>query len=333
MVSITTYIFRKNLIESKHKAIFLVKDKLYRDILSTKNKDSLIYPRSAIKIFQALPFINSNAHNLFNLSNDSIAMACSSHAGEPQHLKILNEWLKKTGVSINQLQCGIHNPLDETSSNNLLLSGITPSQLHNNCAGKHLGMISGCIANNMEIDHYLDYGHPYQKLIRASLESFTESKIKSNCIGVDGCSAPQYAFPLTNIATSMINLIKEKEKDKNSKYSQAINIITYSIKKYPILIGGHNRFDSDIIRITKGRIFCKGGAEGVLLFADFSKKIGGVIKILDGNNRAIPSVALKIFSKLKMISNNEKKYLKKWSIEILFNHNKKTIGKIISKLK
>ena len=122
MVSITTYIFRKKLIESKHEAICLVKDRLYKDILSTKNKDSLVYPRSAIKIFQALPFINSNAPTLFNLSYDSIAMACSSHAGEPQHLKILNEWLKKIGISKNQLQCGIHNPLDETSSNNLLLS-------------------------------------------------------------------------------------------------------------------------------------------------------------------------------------------------------------------
>ena len=186
--------------------------------------------------------------------------------------------------------CGIHNPIDLRSSNNLLLGGKTPTQLHNNCAGKHLGMISGCLANNMSYNNYVDFDHPYQKLIRQTLETFMGSKIQKNCIGIDGCSAPQYAFLLNNLSGSMINLIKEK--NNNNEYSKAINIILSSINKYPKLIGGRNSFDSEVIKITKGRIFCKGGAEGVLLFADFIKKIGGVIKDIDGNDRAKPSITV-----------------------------------------
>ena len=331
MVSLSAFVYRGGLIESKHKAICLVKNISNKVILSTNNEDYLVYPRSAIKIFQALPFINSNAHALFDLSEENIAISCSSHAGELRHIRVLNEWVNKTGIHIHQLKCGIHNPLNEKSSNKLLLSGNIPTQLHNNCSGKHLGMISGCLANRMDIDNYINFNHPYQQLIRDSMEHFMESKIQGKHIGTDGCNAPQYAFCLTNIATSMVNLIKQK-KIKN-KYLNAANIILSSINKFPMLIGGHNRFDSDVIQSTKGRIFSKSGAEGVLLFADFFKKIGGVIKILDGNNRAIPSTTMQIFLNLELLSEDEKKELINWRTQKLFNHTKKMIGKITAELR
>ena len=191
-------------------------------------------------------------------------------------------------------------------------------------------MISGCLANKMSIDNYLEFDHPYQQSIQESLENFMESKIQNKCIGTDGCGAPQYAFPFNNIATSMINLIKETE--SKNLYSSAIKKILASINKFPLLIGGHNRFDSEIIKTTKGRIFCKGGAEGVLLFADFKKKIGGAIKILDGNNRAIPPIVMQVLLKLKLLSENEVKELSNWTLQKLFNHTKKDIGKITAKL-
>jgi len=229
------------------------------------------------------------------------------------------------------LRCGTHNPIDEHSSNNLFLTGKRPTQLHNNCSGKHLGMISGCLANNMSYNNYVDFDHPYQKLIRQSLEFFMGSKIQKNCIGIDGCSAPQYAFLLNNLSGSMINLIKEK--NNNNEYSKAINTILLSINKFPELIGGCHSFDSEVIKITKGRIFCKGGAEGVLLFADFSKKIGGALKILDGNNRATPSITIKIFSRLNLLSSKEKRSLKHWAIEQIYNHANKNVGRITATIK
>ena len=328
MLPISVFVYRGSIVESQHKALVLVKDVFNNSLFSTNSESQLIYPRSAIKIFQALPFINSKAHDLFNLSQENIAISCSSHIGEQVHIKILQEWLDKISVSRDMLRCGIHSPIDEQSSNNLFLTGKRPTQLHNNCSGKHLGMISGCLAMNMEIKDYIDYDHPYQRLIRNSLEFFMETKIKDNCIGTDGCSAPQYAFPINNIATSMVNLTKTI-KLKN-EYSNATKVILKSINMFPFLIGGTNRFDTNIIKSTKGRIFCKGGAEGVLLFSDFSKKIGGVIKVIDGNNRAIPSIAMKLFSKLSMLNEKESKELNHWKVQNIYNHAKKQVGEIVA---
>jgi len=321
---------RGNLIESTHEAKCLVKDTNFKTLLSTNNENDLVFPRSSIKLFQAIPFIISRAPEKFDLNKKILAMACSSHCGEKTHLEILEKWIKKINLNINKLLCGIHNPINNQSSINLFLSGNLPTQLHNNCAGKHLAMLSGCLSNKMSINNYVGFGHPYQKIIRKSLEYFTESSIKKNQIGVDGCSAPQYAFSMNNLANSMINLVKQNNKE--NEYTKASSILLSAIKKYPFLIGGKNRFDSEVIKYTKGKIFCKGGAEGVLLFGDIDKKIGGILKVIDGNERAIPPIAMKIFSKLKLLNTNEKIQLKKWSNSTLYNHAIKEVGRIITKI-
>ncbi len=324
------FVQRGKLTESVHAAKCLIKNSNFKTILTSGHCKDLIYPRSAIKIFQALPFVKSGAFEKYYLNEKNLAISCASHCGELNHLNVLKDWLKKINLSIENLKCGIHNPINIESSNNLLLSKQVPTQLHNNCSGKHLAMLSGCLANKMEYTNYVNYDHPYQKLIRNSLEYFTESSIKQKCIGIDGCNAPQYAFSIDNLTNAIINLINKKN-EKND-YSKAICLLLNAIAKYPLLIGGKNRFDSEVIKHTGGRIFCKGGAEGVLLFVDISKKIGGVLKIEDGNERAIPPLAMKIFYKLKLLSVNEKRNLIKWTEQILYNHTKKVIGKISAKI-
>ena len=328
MISLKTIVKRGKIEESVHEVKCLVKDTNFKTLLTTNNNKDIIYPRSSIKIFQALPFVLSGALKKFNLDNKIIAIACASHSGESQHLNILKNWIKKIPISIDNLKCGSHCPLNNESSNNLLLSGNLPNQLHNNCSGKHLAMITGCIAYKMPFDDYLNFNHPYQKLIRNSLEHFMDYKIQNKCIGIDGCSAPQYAFPINNLADSMVRLQK-----KNNYYSLSINILLRAIKKNPKLIGGSNSFDSEIIKHTGGRIFCKGGAEGVLLFSDSKKNIGGILKIIDGNNRAIPPIAIKIFEKLKLFNEKEKNYFHKWKKQKIYNHANIEVGEIFASIK
>ena len=331
MNKIETYVTRSKIIESIHESKCIVKDRNYKTIFSTNSGGDLVYPRSAIKIFQAVPFINSKAYKKFKLSEKQVAISCASHYGEPEHLRVLNDWVIKLKINKSILQCGIHNPLNLESSNSLLLKGNKPHQLHNNCAGKHLGMLSGCLMNNMNLKNYIDINHPYQKLIRKSLEFFTECKIKNTQIGVDGCSAPQYAFALNNIAISMINLIKHF--NENHKYSEEVRMLLNSIAKYPHLTGSKIKYDSHLMKVTKGKMFCKWGAEGVLLFAHKEKKIGGVIKVKDGNARALPSVANEVFKKLSLLNKNETQELSIWSHQKLINHAKIKVGEIYSKIK
>ena len=192
-------------------------------------------------------------------------------------------------------------------------------------------MISGCLSNEMDIKNYLGFNHPYQKLIRNSLENITKYKIKKKQVGIDGCSAPQYAFPLQNLSTSMVNLIKNYI--GNEDLSTSIKLLLDSILKYPQLIGGSKKFDSELMRITKGKIFSKGGAEGVLLFAHKEKKIGGVIKIIDGNERALPSATTEIFKKLSLVTKNEQQKLSDWNNQKIYNHAKIKVGRIYAQLK
>ena len=331
MSKILTYLTRGKTIESIHSSKCIIKDINFNTIFSTNHNNDYTYPRSAIKIFQAIPFIQSNSIKKFNLTQKEIAISCSSHCGEPEHIKVLKKWLQKTKININNLKCGIHNPLNLKSSNKLLLNGINPNQLHNNCAGKHLGMISGCKASNLNIGNYLNINHPYQKKIRQCLEYFTECKIKKIQKGIDGCSAPQYSFPLENLSIAMINLIKNFSEE--CKYTKEVKILLNAIKKYPQLTGSKTIYPCFLMKVTKGKLFAKGGAEGVLLFAHKEKKIGGVIKVIDGNERALPSIANCIFKKLKILNKEELDNLSKWNNEKIFNHAKINIGKIYTKIK
>ncbi len=194
MGKITANIYRGKLIESSHKIKCYIGSAKNGKIFSTNNENDIIYPRSSIKIFQAIPFAASGAINLLNLNKKQIALACSSHCGEKFHINELQDWLKKTNVKASELKCGIHNPLDKQSTEKLLLSGTKPHQLYNNCAGKHLAMLSNCIINKFSKKNYVNFDHPHQKKIREIFSKFTENKIIKQNYGIDGCSAPQYAF-------------------------------------------------------------------------------------------------------------------------------------------
>ncbi|MDC0226616.1 asparaginase [Alphaproteobacteria bacterium] len=328
--NLTTYITRGKITESIHKSKCIIKDYNYKTIFSTNNNTEMVYPRSAIKVFQSIPFVKSQAYKKYSLSPKQIAISCASHYGEKEHIRVLTEWIKKININKKMLKCGIHNPLNLNSSNNLLLSGKVPNELYNNCAGKHLAMLTGCMMYGLDTQNYVSINHPYQKYIRNILEHFSECKISNQQKGIDGCSAPQYAFPLESLSISMINLIKNFK--ENLKYSKEVRLLINSVVKYPHLIGSKAKYDSQLMQVTNGKVFAKWGAEGVLLFCHNEKKIGGVIKVIDGNERALPSTANEIFKKIKLLNSKELKQLSNWTRQPIYNHAKIQTGKIYSKI-
>jgi len=321
---ISTNFLRSNTIESTHYAKVLIKDIKGKSILTTGNDEDHIYPRSSIKIFQAIPFVSSGAIKEFKLNDKIIALSCSSHKGEEYHIKELEKWLKKINIRLTDLKCGQHYPLNQQAKEKILLSNNQINQLYNNCAGKHLAMISSCIQFNYDIDNYLNFDHPHQIKIRKVFEKFSESKIYKKRYGVDGCSAPQYSFKLKELSTLLVNLIKSYKYENSNETRLLINAVLNN----PRYIGGSDSLDSEIIEISNKKIFCKGGAEGVFLFIDLKKDICGVIKIIDGNERAMPSLVFSIFKKLKILNNSELNlYKKKYKFD-LFNHTKIKVGSI-----
>lgn len=326
MSKIKTLIYRGNLVESLHNIKCFIGSSKGNKIFSTNNENDLIYPRSSIKIFQGIPFHTSNAINLFNLNKKQIALSCSSHCGESFHIKELKGWLKKTMLKASDLKCGIHSPLDKKSSENLFLSGHRPYQVYNNCAGKHLAMLSTCLANKYPIKNYVDFNHPHQKNIRKIFSKFTEEKITKENYGVDGCSAPQYSFKIKELGRALINLLKSYNGDFD--FEQNIKPMIECILTNPLFIGGTKNLDSNLIKISNKKMFCKGGAEGVFLFLHLKKEIFGIFKVVDGNERALPSAIYTLFKKFKILNKEELKKFNLWNSFNIYNHAKFKIGKI-----
>ncbi len=317
---------RGKTVESTHEIKALVTNVDGKILLSTNNDNEYFFPRSSIKIFQAIPFAMSSAIKNYKLNNKHIALACASHKGEKFHIKELKKWISKINIKTKNLQCGIHAPLDKNASEKIIYSRKQFNELHNNCAGKHLGMLTSCLVNNQSITNYLDYNHAHQKNIRKIFNKFTESILSKKNFSLDGCSAPQYSFKIKHISRALNNLIKSYK--NNYEYTEQVRTLVNSILKNPEFIGGTVSFDTKVIKASKGKIFCKSGAEGVFLFVDFQKEISGVIKITDGNERAIPITILNIFKKLKVMSKVELKNLEKKEKFELKNHAGRNIGRI-----
>ncbi len=313
-------------IESSHLVKVLVTNANGITILSTNNDNEFFFPRSSIKIFQAIPFAMSNAIKNYRLSNKHIALACASHKGEKFHIKELEKWISKINLKTNNLKCGIHGPLDKRAAEKIIYSRKKFNELHNNCAGKHLGMLTSCLVNNHSITDYLDYNHTHQRNIRKIFNKFTETKLSKKNFSIDGCGAPQYSFKIKYISKALNNLVKSYK--NNYHYTEQVRTLLNSILENPEFIGGTASFDTKVIKASKGKVFCKSGAEGVFLFVDIQKEISGIIKISDGNERAIPIAIINIFKKLKIMKSEELKNLEKKEKFELENHAGKKIGRI-----
>jgi len=330
MNKITTVFYRNNTAESIHNIKCIISDDKGRVIYSTGNDNDFIYPRSSIKIFQAIPFILSGSTNKYLLNDKQIALSCASHRGQKFHINELRKWIKKLKINKSSLQCGIHYPLNKEAYSEIVRSKKKINVLYNNCAGKHLAMITSCCCKGYEIENYLDFNHPHQRGIRKVFNDFTESKIKFKNYGVDGCSAPQYSFKMKDLSKALNNLFKSYH--NKFHYRDETQLLIKSILTNPKFIGGTDSLDSKIMSISDKKIFCKGGAEGVFLFINLEVGITGIIKVEDGNERALPSVIYSIFKKYKIMNNHDLSRLKKHENFIINNHAKIKVGSIETKI-
>ena len=100
----------------------------------------------------------------------------------------------------------------------------------------------------------------------------------------------------------------------------------------PKFIGGSDNLDSNLIKISNRNIFCKGGAEGVFLFVHLKKEIFGILKVKDGNERALPSAMYTLLKKFGILSRQKLNQFSSWNKTNLYNHAKIKIGSISTKI-
>lgn len=242
--------------------------------------------RSCAKPLQASLIIDYGLDKSFEMTEEEIAVCCASHAGEECHTKIISNLLNKFEITEDMLKCGKHAPISKTAQDELLLKGVPPSQIHNNCSGKHTMMLGLCKINGWDVENYDNINHPLQQKIKQKIYELCELK-KEYPITKDGCGVPIHSMPLKNMVIGYLNLFC------NNKYEKIKNAFLNN----PYIIGGEDRTDTKIIQNTTGLV-AKVGAGGLCIVVNTKKEEGFVVKICDADMNAREIVCVDYIEKL-----------------------------------
>jgi L-asparaginase II len=275
---------RGNWVENRHRGAFVVTDAGGRIIASAGDIERAIFPRSAIKSMQALAMVTSGAIDKFQLKDEELALSCASHQGEEFHVAGVTSFLGHIGLAPTDLECGAHAPSYAPAREKLRDSGAHPTALHNNCSGKHSGMLAVAEALGVPTAHYVDRDHPVQRAVRAGIELVIGQPLSIDRCGTDGCSIPTWAAPLRAFARGFARMASGE--GLPSDIASAAHRIFDAATAHPHLVGGTGSLDTDVMRAFGGRLFQKGGAEGVQCGAIRNKGWGYALKVDDGNMSA-----------------------------------------------
>ena len=279
--------WRGGAVESFHRGAVAVVDADGAVVAALGDIDRPVFPRSAIKLLQALPLVESGAADRFGLADEELALACASHNGEPTHARTAAAALAKAGFDAAVLECGAHWPYHEPSVHALAAAGAAPTALHNNCSGKHAGFVClGCVLAGEKdqrefLAGYVRPEHAVMREVNAAVAQVTGFDLARTARGIDGCSIPTYAIPLRHLAHGFaragtgIGLAPVR--------AAAAARLRRAVARAPFMVGGSARFDTQVMQALGERVFCKVGAEGMYCAALPEAGLGVAIKVDDGN--------------------------------------------------
>ena len=270
---------RGDLVESLHLGHLIVLNADGSTYLSKGSPELPIYPRSAIKSLQAAAMLKAG----LKVEENELAIICASHSGSQSHIDLVTKMLTSRGLSTSQLKNAVDKPLGEKEK--ISWGDNAPSQLAQNCSGKHAGMLITCQQNGWEMKSYLGLNHPLQVAIKNEIETLAGEKVSA--VSVDGCGAPLFAISLVGLAKAISNLVKSKD----DLYKQIVLACT----KFPELVAGDGRLTTRLMQAVPG-LFMKEGAEGVQVCALHDGRVIA-IKIIDGSWRPVAPIIMEIFKR------------------------------------
>jgi L-asparaginase II len=319
---------RGDLIESSHNVAACAVDRDGRERLAIGDVDVPLYLRSAAKPFIAAAVVASGAADRFGLDSREIAVMAASHNGEMFHLAAVRSILVKIGIDEGALQCGAHPPYDESTAQAMRKRGESPSAIHNNCSGKHAGILALCCMIGADTRTYLDANNPSQQWILEICGLLSAISLKQMPIAVDGCGIPVYAVSLRQAAISYMRLATLRGVPES--LAHALQRVRTAMIEYPEYVSGTGEFDAAVMRAGSGSIACKGGAEGVHGSALLDAEMGLVLKVIDGAERARAPAAIAILKRLGALEQAQLRELAAFARPALRNRAGLTVGDIQS---
>jgi L-asparaginase II len=277
-------VMRGPIVECRHVGAIAVSDANGRLLVALGDVERPIYPRSAVKAMQAIPLIESGAADAFDLTDDELAVACSSHSGNAVHLEAVRSLFSKARLDESYLACGAHWPVSEEMTRSLMRAGRRPQSIHNNCSGKHAGMLAVAVKLGLEPRGYERPDHPLQVMVASIISETCGIGLDRAHMGIDGCSVPTWALPLSALACGFARL--GNGEGLPPERAQAVQRLVSACFASPVLVAGDDRLDTVVMAALAPEIFMKGGAEGVHCAALPELGLGIALKIDDGAKRA-----------------------------------------------
>lgn len=314
---------RGNAFEALHRGWAVVTDSTGRILYQAGEPATPIYSRSALKPLQVLPLLLTGTAQQYQFTEPELTIMCSSHGGEPFHCETVATLLAKGGLTLEHLQCGSHLPLHAPSALALQRQDIAPTALHNNCSGKHTGMLLNAQSQGWPLNDYLQPEHPGQQAIREAIQTVTGLPPTALHMGIDGCSAPNYSFPLQAMATAYARLANPH--DLPEPFAVALRQIYEALIHYPLYLAGHERLDSALMQACPGLV-AKSGASGLLAIAVREPNIGMAIKIENGSKDWLPLMAISLLQKWAILPQRLPANLQSWAETLIFNWQGHVVG-------
>lgn len=312
---------RGELTESIHVAFAVAVDETRQPFYSTGDPQYLTCIRSSLKPFQAAASVKAGAVDAAEFNDEELALMCASHKGEKIHVKTAQSMLTKLGLTVDDYECGSHFPSDTLTRHRMIKEDKEAQPLHNNCSGKHAGMLALAKHLGQGTANYIKKDHPVQRTILEYVQDV--SGLEMIPTEIDGCSAPTPFMTLETIAGMFQTLAAGNEPELKRVFKAMCSC--------PDLVGGSNHFDTNFIKALTGRGVTKVGGEsvrGIALKTKDKGPVGIAIKILDGNFRALPVATMKLLEHLELLTEEELQNLDKFRTKILKNHNQIEIGRI-----
>lgn len=304
---------------------------------------TVAFLRSSAKPFQALPFVENGGVEHYRYTPAELALSCASHETSQMHLDAVCALQQKTGIEEAQLQCGPHLPGDAEKLREVVQKNIVPTPNFNNCSGKHTSMLAFAKMRGYSLEDYLSLAHPIQREILKALAGMCDMPEEKIQTGVDGCSAPNFAMPLFNAALGMARLCDPRDLD--AKRATACKKIVAGMATHPEMVSNFGEFDCELMKIAKGKIVTKRGAEGYQIIGVMpgvvhERGVGVAFKVEDGDKslmgndlktqtRVRPPATLEILRQLGALSEAQMKSLSMFGPEkILKNYAGLVTGKM-----
>jgi L-asparaginase II len=316
-------VLRGEVVESVHRVHVAIAHAERGLVGSAGNPAHHSFVRSSIKMFQVLPFVEAGGVERFQLTGEELALCTASHGAEPFHVAAARSILGKAKLTEAALACGPHLPMHEPTANAMVCAGEAPGRIHNNCSGKHAGMLAHCVQQQWVTNGYQRATHPMQQRVISTLARWMRIDAAELDQGIDGCGLPTFAIALDAVAEGCARFAAAVDDDERAPAAIFKAMVTH-----PEYVAGTDRLDTDLMRIADQKLFAKVGAEGFYCAGIPSLRLGIALKVEDGAKRASEPALLAVLHKLDAITPANLEQLSKYAAPEIRNTRNEVVGAI-----